>query len=429
VPELGTFEVDETAGRSVFELVFVYQKTFDYGKGRSRYRTPGIYHVVKERVDGFLEPAQKVRYSLAPHADFRRSRRLDDIVDEAFLVRSDIDGIVVGFEDDGILARIVLPFYHSACHLRIVVRGFVRGCVGSEIHVPESLLVGIGFSEFLVDVLVYLVADGSEILEIRRVDVERVGERVQEFLVTERGLVLGGFDEISPRFHEFGVGSHVSFGKVAQFSRVLRIREYFENVNGLGVRVVRRFRLDGLVDYHLVHYRWDFDGFAVLLVSDTVSESTSLESFFETRSHLDMELRLVGYRGKGMQDVVLVLETLLVVGGTEKRQGFLGKGRSEHVYERADETGMYVRLPLLQVCSYFPVERGQVVGLVGVLPDIVVLRYDEFSGSHVVPACLFDFCREFGRKRDFFSCVSYEEFEFHFLWKKVLAQSIRKYFF
>jgi len=139
--ELGTFEVHETAWGSVFQLVFVDEKPLDYGKGRSGYRSSGINHVVQKRIHRFLESSEKVRNPLATHPDFRGCGRLHDVVDEPFLVRSDVYWVVVSFEHDGIFAGVVLPFYHSAGYFRIVVRRFVRGSVGSEIHVPECLLV------------------------------------------------------------------------------------------------------------------------------------------------------------------------------------------------------------------------------------------------------------------------------------------------
>lgn len=123
----------------------------------------------------------------------------------------------------------------------------------------------------------------------------------------ERGLVLGGFDEVAPRFHELGVGSYVAFGKVAEFSGVLRIGEYLENVDRLGVRVVRRLCLDGFVDDEIVYDCRDLDGLPVLLITDPVSESPGLETFFESGAHLHVELALIGDSGKGMQDIVFVL--------------------------------------------------------------------------------------------------------------------------
>ena len=59
---------------------------------------------------------------------------------------------------------------------------------------------------------------------------------------------------------------------------------------------------------------------------------------------------------------------------------------------------MDVRLPLLQVGSCFSVERGKVVGLVSVFPDVVILGNDELLGSLVIPARLLHFGFKGGRK-------------------------------
>ena len=207
----------------------------------------------------------------------------------------------------------------------------------------------------------------------------------------ERGFVFLRGNKVAPRFHELGVGSYVAFGKVAEFSGVLRIGEYLENVDRLGVRVVRRLCLDGFVDDEIVYDCRDLDGLPVLLITDPVRESTGLESFFETGAHFHVELALICDSSQGMQDVVLVLEPLFVVRGTEKGQGFLGKGRSEDVDERADKARVDVRLPFFLFFSDFAVERGKVVGLVGVFPDVIVLCNDELLGSLVVPARLLHF--------------------------------------
>lgn len=123
----------------------------------------------------------------------------------------------------------------------------------------------------------------------------------------ERGFVFLRGNKVAPRFHELGVGSYVAFGKVAEFSSILRIWEYLENVDRLGVRVVRRLGLDGLVDYEIVYDCRDLDGLSVLFVPDPVSESPGLETFFETGAHFHVELALICDSSQGMKDVVFVL--------------------------------------------------------------------------------------------------------------------------
>lgn len=122
-----------------------------------------------------------------------------------------------------------------------------------------------------------------------------------------------------------------------------------------------------------------------------------------------------------MEDIVLIEESFLVVGRTEERERFLGKGRSEDVDERADEPGVDVRLPFLEVRSGLAVEGGQVVGLVGVFPDVVVLGYDELKSRVEVSSGLLDFGREMVLEGYFMLDVSDEVFEFHRGKKKVFA--------
>ena len=82
---------------------------------------------------------------------------------------------------------------------------------------------------------------------------------------------------------------------------------------------------------------------------------------------------------------------------------------------------MYIGLPVLEVRSGLAVEGGQVVGLVGVLPDVVVLGYDELESRVVVAPCLLDFGGEIVWEDCFVLDVSDEVFEFHRGKKKVFA--------
>jgi len=69
---------------------------------------------------------------------------------------------------------------------------------------------------------------------------------------------------------------------------------------------------------------------------------------------------------------------------------------------------MDIRLPLIQIGSCFSVERGKVVGLVGVFPDVVILGNYELMGSLVIPACLLYFGFK-GRRKGCFVTGSVDE--------------------
>lgn len=180
MPELGAFQMDESSWRSVFELVFVDEESLDYSKGRRSDGTSRVNHIVQERINCFLEPSEQVRNSLATHTDFGRSCWLDDVVDESLLVWSNVYGVVIGLQDYFVLARVVFPFYHATGNLGIVVRSFVRVRVGTEVSIRESAFVGVGNAELVVDFLVDLVADSSEVLEVCSVGVFRVCKRLEE---------------------------------------------------------------------------------------------------------------------------------------------------------------------------------------------------------------------------------------------------------